>query len=92
MSSATTTPQPGASAPDVGDADVEFRAVTKRFGDLTAVNAVSLMVHKGEFLSLLGPSGCGKTTSLRMIAGFEQPDEGEILIATSPARRRTSAT
>jgi spermidine/putrescine transport system ATP-binding protein len=60
--------------------DVEFRTVTKRFGDLTAVDAVSLQVHKGEFLSLLGPSGCGKTTSLRMIAGFEQPDEGEILI------------
>jgi spermidine/putrescine transport system ATP-binding protein len=60
--------------------DIEFRAVTKRFGDLTAVNAVSLQVRKGEFLSLLGPSGCGKTTSLRMIAGFEQPDEGEILI------------
>jgi spermidine/putrescine ABC transporter ATP-binding subunit len=60
--------------------DVEFRAVTKRFGNLTAVNAVSLKVHRGEFLSLLGPSGCGKTTSLRMIAGFEQPDEGEILI------------
>jgi spermidine/putrescine transport system ATP-binding protein len=60
--------------------DVEFRTVTKRFGDLTAVNGVSLMVRQGEFLSLLGPSGCGKTTSLRMIAGFEQPDEGEILI------------
>jgi spermidine/putrescine transport system ATP-binding protein len=63
-----------------GDVDVEFRAVTKRFGALTAVNAVNLRVHKGEFLSLLGPSGCGKTTSLRMIAGFEQPDEGELLI------------
>src|SRR5689334_3836790 len=63
-----------------GDVDVEFKAVTKRFGSLTAVNAVSLRVHKGEFLSLLGPSGCGKTTSLRMIAGFEQPDEGELLI------------
>jgi spermidine/putrescine transport system ATP-binding protein len=60
--------------------DVEFRAVTKRFGDLTAVNSVNLKVRQGEFLSLLGPSGCGKTTSLRMIAGFEQPDEGEILI------------
>jgi ABC-type Fe3+/spermidine/putrescine transport system ATPase subunit len=60
--------------------DVEFRAVTKRFGSLTAVNAVSLKVRTGEFLSLLGPSGCGKTTSLRMIAGFEQPDEGEIVI------------
>ena len=60
--------------------DVEFRGVTKRFGQLTAVNAVDLQVRKGEFLSLLGPSGCGKTTSLRLIAGFEQPDEGEILI------------
>ena len=60
--------------------DIEFRAVTKRFGALTAVNAVSFCVRKGEFISLLGPSGCGKTTSLRMIAGFEQPDEGEILI------------
>jgi spermidine/putrescine transport system ATP-binding protein len=73
--------------------DIEFRAVTKRFGDLTAVKAVSLQVQKGEFLSLLGPSGCGKTTSLRMIAGFEQPDEGEILIGgidavgTPPYRR-----
>jgi spermidine/putrescine ABC transporter ATP-binding subunit len=61
--------------------DVELRAVTKRFGSLTAVNAVTLKVRKGEFLSLLGPSGCGKTTSLRLIAGFERPDEGEILIA-----------
>ena len=63
-----------------GTYDVEFRAVTKRFGSLTAVSAVSLKVRRGEFLSLLGPSGCGKTTSLRMLAGFEQPDEGEILI------------
>ena len=60
--------------------DVELHAVTKRFGSLTAVDAISLSVRKGEFLSLLGPSGCGKTTSLRLIAGFEQPDEGEILI------------
>jgi spermidine/putrescine transport system ATP-binding protein len=60
--------------------DVEFRGVTKRFGSLTAVNAVSLQVRKGEFLSLLGPSGCGKTTSLRLVAGFEQPDEGEVII------------
>jgi spermidine/putrescine transport system ATP-binding protein len=69
------------SSPDSDGAyDVELRAVTKRFGSLTAVDAVSLKVRKGEFLSLLGPSGCGKTTSLRLIAGFEQPDEGEILI------------
>jgi spermidine/putrescine transport system ATP-binding protein len=73
--------------------DVELRAVTKRFGAMTAVDGVSLKVRKGEFLSLLGPSGCGKTTSLRMIAGFEQPDEGEILIggvdaAGSPPYKR----
>jgi ABC-type Fe3+/spermidine/putrescine transport system ATPase subunit len=54
--------------------------LTVRHGQLTAVNAVSLRVHKGEFLSLLGPSGCGKTTSLRMIAGFEQPDAGRVLL------------
>ncbi|MBO0845699.1 MAG: ABC transporter ATP-binding protein [Nocardioides sp.] len=80
---------------DAGGAsvDIEFRSVTKRFGDLTAVNQVSFQVLQGEFLSLLGPSGCGKTTSLRMIAGFEQPDEGQILIGgvdsigTPPYRR-----
>src|SRR5215469_15698198 len=71
----------GVSLHDVDGAyDVELRAVTKRFGALTAVDAISLSVRQGEFLSLLGPSGCGKTTSLRLIAGFEQPDEGEILI------------
>jgi ABC-type Fe3+/spermidine/putrescine transport system ATPase subunit len=61
--------------------DVELRDVTKRFDDVVAVDGIDLSVHKGEFLSLLGPSGCGKTTTLRLIAGFEQPDEGEILIA-----------
>src|SRR5256885_13612278 len=65
--------------------DVELHAVTKRFGSLTAVDAVDLRVRTGEFLSLLGPSGCGKTTSLRLIAGFEQPDEGEILIGGEDA-------
>jgi spermidine/putrescine ABC transporter ATP-binding subunit len=76
--------------------DVEFRGVTKRFGDLTAVDGVSFQVRPGEFLSLLGPSGCGKTTSLRMIAGFEQPDAGEILIGgvdavgTPPYRRNVN--
>jgi ABC-type Fe3+/spermidine/putrescine transport system ATPase subunit len=60
--------------------DVELRAVTKRFDDVVAVDRIDLSVHKGEFLSLLGPSGCGKTTTLRLIAGFERPDEGEILI------------
>jgi ABC-type thiamine transport system ATPase subunit len=76
----------GVTAPNGDQAcDVELHAVTKRFGSLTAVNAVSLKVRKGEFLSLLGPSGCGKTTSLRLIAGFEQPDDGEILIGGKDA-------
>src|SRR6266700_969118 len=76
----------GEGPPDGDGAyDVELRAVTKRFGSLTAVDAVNLKVRKGEFLSLLGPSGCGKTTSLRLIAGFEQPDEGEILIGGADA-------
>jgi ABC-type Fe3+/spermidine/putrescine transport system ATPase subunit len=60
--------------------DVELRGVTKRFDDVVAVDALDLSIHHGEFLSLLGPSGCGKTTTLRLIAGFEQPDEGQIVI------------
>ena len=62
-------------------AAVELLGVTRRFGDVTAVDALDLEVRDGEFLSLLGPSGCGKTTTLRLIAGFEQPDSGEIRIA-----------
>jgi ABC-type Fe3+/spermidine/putrescine transport system ATPase subunit len=57
---------------------LELRGVGKRFGSHAAVAGLSLGVHRGEFFSLLGPSGCGKTTTLRMIAGFETPDEGEI--------------
>ncbi len=59
---------------------VELRAVTKRFGAVMAVNNISLEIREGEFFSLLGPSGCGKTTTLRLIAGFETPTEGEIYI------------
>jgi spermidine/putrescine transport system ATP-binding protein len=60
---------------------VELTDVTKRFGTMVAVDRLNLMVEPGEFLSLLGPSGCGKTTTLRMLAGFEQPDEGFIRIS-----------
>jgi len=60
--------------------DVELRSVSKRFGDVVAVDGVDLAVPPGEFLSLLGPSGCGKTTTLRMIAGFERPDTGSVRI------------
>ena len=52
--------------------------VVKRFGEHTAVNGVDLQISQGEFLAIMGPSGCGKTTTLRMIAGLEQPSEGEI--------------
>src|SRR3954466_3172533 len=60
---------------------VELTDVTKRFGTMVAVDRLNLTVEPGEFLSLLGPSGCGKTTTLRMLAGFEQPDEGFIRIS-----------
>jgi len=60
---------------------ISLRGVSKRFGsDLAAVDGVSLDIARGEFFALLGPSGCGKTTLLRLIAGFESPSEGEILI------------
>jgi spermidine/putrescine transport system ATP-binding protein len=59
---------------------IEFRSVTKRYGGVVATDAMSLAVTKGEFLSFLGPSGCGKTTSLRLIAGFEAPTEGDVLL------------
>ncbi len=61
-------------------ADVELRDVTKRFGHAMAVDRLSLDVRAGEFLTLLGPSGCGKTTTLNMVAGFLDPDEGTILL------------
>ena len=73
--------------------DVELRGVTKRYGAVPAVTAIDLAVEHGRFYSLLGPSGCGKTTTLRLIAGFEHPDEGQVLIAGTdvtglPAYRR----
>ena len=59
---------------------LEIQNVTRRFGDFTAVDGVSLAIEAGEFFTLLGPSGCGKTTLLRMIAGFDLPDGGSILL------------
>jgi spermidine/putrescine transport system ATP-binding protein len=60
--------------------DIEFRGVSKNFGDVVAVDNIDLTIPRGGFVSFLGPSGCGKTTFLRMIAGFEQPDAGEITL------------
>ena len=59
---------------------IALEGVTKRFERVGAVDGVTLSIAEGEFFSLLGPSGCGKTTTLRMIAGFETPDEGRILL------------
>ena len=63
------------------EADVQLDRVTKRFGDFTAVDDLTLEVQQGEFFSLLGPSGCGKTTTLRMIGGFEEATAGTIHLA-----------
>ncbi len=70
---------PNSAGEQVGE--VVLTGVTKIFGDTVAVDDLSLTVDAGEFISLLGPSGCGKTTTLRMIAGFEQPDAGDITIS-----------
>lgn len=61
-------------------ADVKISSVTKKFGDVYAVNKFDALIRDGEFVSILGPSGCGKTTMLRMIAGFEKATDGEISI------------
>ena len=63
---------------------LEIRSITRRFGKLEAVKNVSLDIESGQFFTLLGPSGCGKTTILRMIAGFDQPDEGELYLDGQP--------
>ena len=60
--------------------DVEFRAVAKRFGNVTAVSETDFQLPRGSFVALLGPSGCGKTTCLRMIGGFEQPSSGRVFV------------
>lgn len=68
------------SRPNAYDGAVSLRRLVKRFGERAVVDDVSIDIRAGEFFSLLGPSGCGKTTTLRMIAGFEQPDSGSVII------------
>jgi spermidine/putrescine transport system ATP-binding protein len=76
---------------------VRLQNVTKRFGDVTAVDELTLDIERGEFFTLLGPSGCGKTTTLRMVAGFEEPTSGSILldgvdVSGLPAFKRSTNT
>jgi spermidine/putrescine transport system ATP-binding protein len=77
--------------------EIELSKLTKQFAEVTAVDGIDLNIPGGEFFSLLGPSGCGKTTTLRMIAGFEQPTSGEILldgadVAYTPPHQRNVNT
>src|SRR5512146_2989809 len=74
---------------------IEFRHVTKRFGDFAAVDDVTLTIYEREFFALLGPSGCGKTTMMRLLAGFEEPNAGDVVLegkslAGVPPYRRPS--
>ncbi|GAA3734364.1 ABC transporter ATP-binding protein [Streptomyces tremellae] len=94
MVTPTTSPAPAADgrAPATG-ALVEFRGLRRAFGPTVALDGLDLTVRPGELLALLGPSGCGKTTALRVLAGFEHPDAGEVLvdgedITRVPANRR----
>jgi spermidine/putrescine transport system ATP-binding protein len=80
------TPAPADDRTSTTAAAVELIDVTKRFGEVTAVDGMNLRIDDGQFYSFLGPSGCGKTTTLRMIAGFEQPTAGEILLEGRPVQ------
>ncbi len=74
-------------------AELELQGLHKRFGEVVALESLDLTIRSGEFVSFLGPSGCGKTTALRIVAGFEQPDDGRVLlegkdITATPINRR----
>ena len=81
MSTMTSTNADTGERSEESEGSVVLDRVSKRYGGMPAVDDLSLHIRPGEFLSLLGPSGCGKTTTLRMIAGFEQPDAGDIRIS-----------
>ena len=78
-----TDPAQPAEPDAAGDPTVRLERVSKHFGDLVAVKELDLDIGRGEFFTMLGPSGCGKTTTLRMVAGFEQPTAGRVLIEGS---------
>ena len=80
MSATDPTPLASSAPPPAHVGEIVVEAATKRFDDVVAVNDVSITIPGAEFFSMLGPSGCGKTTTLRMIAGFETPDAGRILL------------
>ena len=91
MTASTLTPRPGSTG--TSGATLEFRGLRRTFGTTTALDGLDLSLKPGELLALLGPSGCGKTTALRMVAGFETPDSGEVLVdgvdvSGTPAHRR----
>ena len=71
---------------------IEVKNIEKRFGDFAALDDVSLSFPTGELTALLGPSGCGKTTLLRIIAGLEFPDHGQVLLATHASARSGSCS
>jgi len=71
-----------------GAGDVELVSLTRHFGEVVAVDAISLKIGAGEFVTLLGPSGSGKTTTLMMIAGFVRPTAGEIMLGGRPITRK----
>src|SRR5207249_519021 len=85
QSSRTTRDTPPSEDSRLFEVDAAFEHVTKHYGDVVALRSINLEVRRGEFLSLLGPSGCGKTTSLRLIAGSEQPTSGRVLIGGADA-------
>ena len=77
----------GTESDAAAGADLTLTSVTKRFGSFTAVDDLDLVVEQGRFFALLGPSGCGKTTTLRMVAGLEEPTAGNITIGTEDITR-----
>ena len=96
-SESASEPRGGDASPGAGEPSVDLDHVSKRFGDLVAVRDLELEIGRGEFFTMLGPSGCGKTTTLRMVAGFEEPTAGRVLIegqdvAGLPSHKRPTNT